>query len=296
MNQIVIITGLSGSGKSTALNAFEDLDYYAVDNLPIKLLDKFLELLLAGTSEIHKIAIVMDLRDHEFLNNYQQVFEQVQRQHPQIEILFLYANEDILIRRFSETRRKHPLSTKNVDEGIKKEIELLSSLKDIAINTLDTSSMNVHQLKKRITDQYGTPDSTQLQMRFVSFGYKYGLPKNCDLILDVRFLTNPHFVSNLRSKTGLDLDVQEYIKNDSRYSEFIKKTLSYLSFLIPHYATEGRKYLSIGIGCTGGRHRSVFIAETLADRLPRELSFPIRCQVEHQDISSTEERLAGLRH
>src|SRR5690606_15638556 len=124
---------------------------------------------------------------------------------------------------------------KNVDEGIKKEIELLSSLKDIATNTLDTSSMNVHQLKKRITDQYGTPDSTQLQMRFVSFGYKYGLPKNCDLILDVRFLTNPHFVSNLRSKTGLDLDVQEYIKNDSRYSEFIKKTLSYLSFLIPHY-------------------------------------------------------------
>lgn len=291
MNQLVIITGLSGSGKSSALNALEDLDFYAIDNLPIKLLDKFIELIYSGAQDFPKVALVMDLRDQEFLENFERLFLQAKSNLPNVDIVYLDADEEVLTRRFSETRRKHPLSPKDIPEGIKKEIHLLQKLKDLASVHLDTSKMDVHQLKKRIIEQFGSIEKSELQVKFLSFGFKHGSPKNCDLMIDVRFLSNPHFVSELRDQNGLDAPVQEYIQKDSRFDEFVAKTLDYLEFLLPQYALEGKRYLSVGIGCTGGQHRSVFLAERLAHQLASRSKLPISCSSEHQDLHRSEKRI-----
>ncbi len=284
LSKLVIISGLSGSGKSSALNAFEDLDFYAIDNLPIKLFEKFMELFLISNTEVSKVAIVMDLRDSAFVENYPIVFRKTLSSFKGVEILFLEASDEVLIRRFSETRRKHPLAPQNISEGIQKERKLLADLKDLATTIVDSSEMDVHSLKKRISKQYSSPGSHQMQIRFVSFGFKFGVPKNCDLIFDVRFLSNPHFVPELRNSTGLDKEVAKFISQDSRTNEFLKKTQEYLEYLIPHYASEGKSYLSIGIGCTGGKHRSVFLAETLGQALPEPLKALYPVTVEHQDL------------
>lgn len=283
LSKLVIISGLSGSGKSTALNAFEDLDYYAVDNLPIKLFEKFQEL-LESSSEFNKVAMVMDIRDREFVQNYPTIFRSALARARAIEILFLDASDEVLIRRFSETRRKHPLSNVGVAEGIAEERKQLGDLKGLATTLMDTSAMDVHALKKRIIDQFSSTGTQQMQIRVVSFGFKYGTPKNCDLILDVRFLSNPHFVSELRETTGLDKAVQDFILKDPRAKEFIDRTESYLQFLIPQYATEGKSYLTIGIGCTGGKHRSVFLAKTLGELLKARFGAQFPVSVEHQDL------------
>jgi UPF0042 nucleotide-binding protein len=283
MNKLVIISGLSGSGKSTALNAVEDLDFYAVDNLPIKLFEKFLELLETST-EFNKVALVMDIRDREFVQNYPTIFRTALAKLRGVEILFLDASDEVLIRRFSETRRKHPLSNVGIAEGIAEERKLLSDLKDLATTIIDTSAMDVHALKKRIIAQYSATGSQQMQIRLVSFGFKYGTPKNCDLILDVRFLSNPHFVAELRETTGLDKSVQDFILKDPRAKEFLERTQSYLEFLIPQYAAEGKTYLTIGLGCTGGKHRSVFMAKTLGDHLKSRFGTIFPLSVEHQDL------------
>lgn len=287
MNKIVIISGLSGSGKSTALNALEDLDFYAIDNLPIKLLEKFLELLSAGSPEINKIALGMDMRDQEFVKHYKNVFEIVLRTHPALEILFLDSNDESLQRRFSETRRKHPASKTNVAEGIQKERVALGELREMAHVVIDTSTMDVHQLKKRVTEQYSMAESGLLQVRLISFGFKYGLPKSSDLMLDVRFLNNPHFVTDLRGSSGLETSVQKFIQGDPRFSEFVDKTIDYFKFLIPQYRREGKRYLSIGIGCTGGKHRSVYVAELLAERLKLALEGEYSFSVDHQDLRNS---------
>lgn len=284
LNKLVIISGLSGSGKSSALNAFEDLDYYAIDNLPIKLFEKFSELFLSSSSEVSKIALVMDLRDTKFVEHYPVVFRQALATFKGSEIVFLEASDEALFRRFSETRRKHPLSPQNITEGIAKERELLRDLKDMATTVIDTSEMDVHSLKRRIEKQFGATGKSQMQIRFVSFGFKYGVPKNCDLILDVRFLSNPHFVPELRSFSGLDPKVQEYIQKDARTKEFLSRTTSYLEYLIPHYANEGKSYLSIGIGCTGGKHRSVYIAQALHEALSKPIKDAFSATLEHQDL------------
>jgi len=280
ISRLVIITGLSGSGKSSALNAMEDMDYYAVDNLPIKLLEKFLELITAGTGEIKDVAIVMDLRDQEFLSNYAEVFRNILHRYQNVEILFLESTNDALMRRFSETRRRHPLSSTNVLEGIEKERELLGELKEVSSWIVDTTDLNVHALKEKLSQRYEKSDTDKLQIRVVSFGFKFGAPKNCDLILDVRFLTNPHFVPDLKPYSGLDKNVQDYIEKDARSAEFIARTRDYLNFLIPNFMQEGKRYLGIGIGCTGGKHRSVYIAQ----KLGQELSKVYSCTVEHQDL------------
>jgi UPF0042 nucleotide-binding protein len=284
LNKLVIISGLSGSGKSTALNAIEDLDYYAIDNLPIKLFEKFSELLEGGGTEFSKIALVMDLRDSAFVENYPFVFRKVLKMFRGAEILFLDATDEVLTRRFSETRRKHPLSNVSILEGIAEERKLLGDLKDLATTIIDTSAMDVHALKKRIVEQFAAPGSQKMQIRLVSFGFKNGVPKNCDLLFDVRFLSNPHFVPELRSNTGLDKEVQEFISKDPRSEEFMARTTDYLKFLIPHYATEGKTYLSIGIGCTGGKHRSVFIAKEIYNRLKASLGSNHPLVLEHQDL------------
>ncbi len=283
MTKIVIITGLSGSGKSTALHALEDLDFYAIDNLPIKLLPKLVEL-VTSTEGKRGFALVMDLRDPEFATNFRSTFESALQTHPELEILVLESSDECLMRRFSETRRKHPASSQSVTEGIRKERELLHELKELSTAVIDTSEMDVHRLKQRVSEQFGGALSHKLQIRIVSFGYKYGNPKNCDLLLDVRFLKNPHFVPQLKANTGLDADVQQYIETDPRFEEFIEKTCSYLEFLIPQYYSEGKKYTGIGIGCTGGKHRSVFSAITLAARLRARLQSEYAISVEHQDV------------
>lgn len=286
MNKFVIITGLSGSGKSSALHALEDLDFYAVDNLPIKLLEQFVELISRSESEARGIALVMDLRDREFLSNFKEIFERVREKYSEIEILFLDSSDDTLLRRFSETRRKHPLSMTSVQEGISKERGLLQELKDLSTVVVDTSEMDVHSLKRRVSELFGSRSKQKLQIRIISFGFKYGVPKNCDILLDVRFLKNPHFVPELKASTGLDTGVQEFIDQDSRFQEFIQKTSDYLHFLIPHYRSEGKKYMALGIGCTGGRHRSVYSAVTLATRLRASLSGDYAISVDHQNIQS----------
>lgn len=283
MSQIVIITGLSGSGKSTALNALEDIDFYAVDNLPVKLLPKFVELIDSG-AETEKAALVMDLRDQSFLENYKESFETVLHMKSNIEVVFLDSTEETLIRRFSETRRKHPLSKDNVAEGIRQEKKALSDLKEMASLSIDTSEMDVHTLKKRVCEHFQNPAKTKLQVRLFSFGYKHGAPKNADILLDVRFLRNPHFSDELRSKTGNEESVQAYIEEDPRTAPFTEKTEAYLAYLIPQYLQEGKKYLSIGIGCTGGKHRSVYITERLAKMLGTRLQDQVSIRVDHEDI------------
>lgn len=284
LQTLVIVSGLSGSGKSSALNALEDLGYYAIDNLPIKLFDKLAELFVASSSEINKLAIVMDLRDSAFVENYPQVFRNIQVQHRNVEIVYLEASDEVLTRRFSETRRKHPLSSKDVTEGIRNEKKLLSDLKDLATTVIDTSSMDVHALKKRMASQFGQLGQQGMQIRLISFGFKYGTPKNCDLIFDVRFLSNPHFVADLRSHSGQDPEVADFIRKDSRTNVFLAKVEDLLSFVIPQYAQEGKSYLSVGFGCTGGKHRSVYIAEELQKRLQNQFQDQFPLQVEHQDL------------
>lgn len=283
LNKLVIISGLAGSGKSTALNAFEDLDYYAVDNLPIKLFEKFLELLETST-EFSKVAMVMDIRDKDFVQNYPTIFRNVLAKYRNVEILFLDASNEVVIRRFSETRRKHPLSTVGVAEGVAEERKLLSDLRDLATTVVDTSAMDVHELKRRIIEQYSATGSQQMKVQIVSFGFKYGTPKNCDLMLDVRFLSNPHFVAELRETTGLDKAVQDFILKDPRAEEFLDRTKDYLEFLIPQYASEGKSYLTIGIGCTGGKHRSVFLAKTLGEYLKTKFGSTFPVSIDHQDL------------
>lgn len=284
MTKLVIITGLSGSGKSSALNALEDLDFYCVDNLPIKLLEKFIELIEAGQSDVRKAALVMDLRDHQFVAESQDAFSKLKSLYHFIDIIFLDSSDEILLRRFSETRRKHPSSSESVQKGISTERKLLEPLKEMASEIIDTSAMDVHRLKKTIQKRFSNSETQPLSIRLFSFGYKHGIPKNCDLLFDVRFLSNPHFVSELRPKTGLDEDVQSYIRQDSRFAEFIEKTTDYLSFLIPQYRGEGKRYLSVGLGCTGGQHRSVFCAEEIRQRLQSQLGDQVELLVEHQDL------------
>ncbi|TVQ80775.1 MAG: RNase adapter RapZ [Bradymonadales bacterium] len=276
---------MSGSGKSTALNALEDLDYYCVDNLPIKLFEKFLELLSVGSSEISRAALVMDLRDQEFIRLYRESFERASAQfESSLEIVFLDSTDESLVRRFSETRRKHPASSKSVLEGVQLERNLLADLKEMATRVIDTSDMSVHRLKSEIGSIPKDRGLTELQINLISFGFKHGTPKNIDLMLDVRFLSNPHFVQELKQLTGLDSEVQDFLLRDPKTLEFLNRSLDYLSYLIPHYAAEGKKYVSIGIGCTGGQHRSVFISQRLNEELQGRLGEDFSFSIEHQDL------------
>lgn len=259
--RLVIISGQSGSGKSYAIRCFEDLGFFCVDNLPPQLLPKFVDLCTQSGSEIKKIALGIDVRERDFLADFISIFDRLKIEGYQIELLFLEARDEVLVSRFSETRRPHPLSrNRPILDGIRLERDRLSDLRKRADKTIDTSEFNVHKLKEVITKYYiSSSELKRLNIFLVSFGFKYGIPYEADLIFDVRFLINPNFIPDLRPLSGEDPEVEEYIMKDQETRNFINKLLRFLGYLIPLYEKDGRSYLTLGIGCTGGRHRSAAV-------------------------------------
>lgn len=270
--RIIIVTGMSGSGKSTALRALEDVGFFCVDNLPVVLLPKFLELQTDAASEITKVALVMDLRERYFLEKYAEIFAKLKEEGHRIEILFLDAGDELLLRRFRETRRAHPLCERGtVMEGIALEREKLSVLRAMADKIIDTSSFNVHQLKDVVQRHFMTsPAEKRLVINLMSFGYRYGLPSEADIVLDVRFLPNPYFIEELKHLDGKDKKIQEYVMGWEESRTFLRLLLNMMDFLIPLYEKEGKSSLNVALGCTGGKHRSVVMANRLAGHFTGE--------------------------
>ena len=281
--KLTIITGLSGSGKSTAISAFEDAGFYCVDNMPVALLPKFLELPIESNSEITGLAFVMDLREKSFLYRYSLVFDSLKKKGYQFKILFLEADEETLLKRYSQTRRHHPLSQdKSLLEGIRIEQEQLKELKITADKIIDTSRYTVHDLKSVINNiAQQNKNFAPMRINILSFGFKYGTPHDASLIMDVRFLANPYFVPELKDFNGKSREIKNYVLNNNEARRFLKKYLDLLDYLIPLYEKEGKAYLTIAVGCTGGRHRSVTIAETLFDHIKKPGS---QIMVTHRDI------------
>ncbi len=283
--RIVIITGLSGSGKSTASRALEDMDFFCVDNLPIALLPKFLELSSASTGEYSKIALVMDLREKEFLRTYQEIFSRLGAEGYQLEILFLEASDEVLVRRYSETRRAHPLADGlGLVEGIQKEREMLAPLRSMATLVMDTSTFNVHQLQLAIRELFAQrPPGRRMAVTFLSFGYSQGIPQEADLVMDVRFLPNPFFVEGLKDLPGSDPRIYDFLMRFEVSREWFERFEHFLAYLLPQYEREGKAYLTVAIGCTGGKHRSVAVAERMKAIFQGE--FPVR--VRHRDLKNS---------
>jgi UPF0042 nucleotide-binding protein len=283
--RIVIVTGLSGSGKSTAIKAFEDLGYFCVDNLPVLMLPDFLKLREESSEGLWHIALGMDIRERRFLESYSKIFSELRRRGANLEILFLEATDDVLQRRFSQTRRKHPLAGKgSVLEGIEAEREMLRDLKDMATRVVDTSSANVHDLKRMISRLYAlSPDQDALHVVVLSFGFKYGVPAEADIVMDVRFLPNPFFVEGLKDLDGRREEVIRFVLRDEQSQVFLDKFSTLLTDLLPRYRAEGKSYLTIAIGCTGGKHRSVVVAEKLAERLVEK---GYRAHLSHRDVEA----------
>ena len=283
--RIVIVTGLSGSGKSTAIKAFEDLGYFCVDNLPVLMLPDFLKLREESSEGLWHIALGMDIRERRFLESYSKIFSELRRRGANLEILFLEATDDVLQRRFSQTRRKHPLAGKgSVLEGIEAEREMLRDLKDMATRVVDTSSANVHDLKRMISRLYAlSPDQDALHVMVLSFGFKYGVPAEADIVMDVRFLPNPFFVEGLKDLDGRREEVIRFVLRDEQSQVFLDKFSTLLTDLVPRYRAEGKSYLTIAIGCTGGKHRSVVVAEKLAERLVEK---GYRAHLSHRDVEA----------
>jgi RNase adapter protein RapZ len=281
--KLIIITGLSGSGKSTAISAFEDAGFYCVDNMPVALLPKFLELPIKSNSEITGLAFVMDLREKSFLYRYSLVFDSLKKKGYRFKILFLEADEETLLKRYSQTRRHHPLSQdKSLLEGIRIEQEQLKELKITADKIIDTSRYTVHDLKSVINNiAQQNKNFAPMRINILSFGFKYGTPHDASLIMDVRFLVNPYFVPELKDFNGKSREIKNYVLNNNEARRFLKKYLDLLDYLIPLYEKEGKAYLTIAVGCTGGRHRSVTIAEALFDHIKKPGS---QIMVTHRDI------------
>ncbi len=266
---IFIITGLSGSGKSTAMAAFEDAGFYCIDNMPVDLLPKFLEMPIERDSEIAGIALVMDLRERAFLTRYGAVFDELKKKGYYFEILFLEAAEKVLVQRYSETRRQHPVSSgKSLLEDIRLEKSQLDDLRSAADLIINTSELNVHELKAKILDiAQKTRKTARMRISVVSFGFKYGIPYDADLIMDVRFLANPYFIPELKQLDGEAQAIKDFVLGHRETGEFLEKYCNLIDFLIPLYEREGKTYLTIAIGCTGGRHRSVAIARTIYEHI-----------------------------
>jgi UPF0042 nucleotide-binding protein len=266
---LVIITGLSGSGKSYVQSTLEDLGFYCCDNLPIELIEPFLEE-VASHQNANRVAIVVDVRTHDFANVFPRFYhERIQKTIPHTVLIFLEASDEVLARRYSETRRPHPLAHDvPVLEAIRRERAALTEVKSAANLVLDTSQFSVHELKAEVVKRFKLPSyEVAMLVTVITFGFKYNLPYNLDLLFDVRFLPNPHFIEELRPKTGLDPEVKAYLEAQPEYGTFYRKLRDFVEYLLPEYQKEMKSYLTIGVGCTGGKHRSVAIGQQLADDL-----------------------------
>lgn len=278
--ELVIITGMSGSGKASVLKAFEDLGYYCVDNLPVGLIPRFAEL-VGESAEISRTALVVDVREGSQLDELPSIVKSVKHMLP-TKMIFLEATDSVLLRRYSETRRPHPLGTNtSVRSGLSAERGHLRPIREIADLVIDTSQFNVHELRAYITQRFHKKQSGKnILVSCVSFGFKYGVPEDADLVFDVRFLPNPHFVPEFRPLTGRDPEVAKYIRSFPQTREFIRRISELLVYLLPHYIREGKSYLTISFGCTGGQHRSVMIAEDVTKLLKKA---GYRVKVAHRD-------------
>jgi UPF0042 nucleotide-binding protein len=285
--KLMIITGLSGAGKSETLKYFEDSGYYCIDNLPAQLILNLIDSFSDSTKKIDKIALAIDLRSGYFFDEIYKTLEKIKELGINYKILFLEASKSVLIKRFSLTRRKHPLvEDGNLDLGIEKEIEKMHNLREISDLIIDTTLLSPKELRITITDNLmsETEKKSQIQISILSFGYKYGIPQNVDIIMDVRFLPNPFYDENLKDLSGEDKEVLHYVLNREETKEFLMMFEKLLDFLIPNYIEEGKSYLGIGIGCTGGRHRSVVISERIYEYLKvRRYSVKLL----HRDISKS---------
>ncbi len=272
LQSLVIITGMSGSGKHTAFNAFEDLGYFCVDNLPTSLISRLIQMSVAAGGELQEVAIVIDVRLGEPLEGFEKLFGEIRKSHAHAKIIFVDASTEVLARRYGETRRLHPLAQDTtLLEGIRAERRRLASVRTLADLVIDTSDFSVHDLRDFIYQNFQRTDQEEvLNVSLVSFGFKNGIPHNSELVFDVRFLPNPYFVSALKEKTGNDPSVAQYMLKQPETGEILGRIYDMLEYLLPKYTREGKKYLTISIGCTGGRHRSVLVANELQKRLKKK--------------------------
>src|SRR5271156_1035081 len=280
-SELVILTGLSGSGKASALKAFEDLGYYSVDNLPLELLPRFADL-VRQSAEIDRAALVVDVREGQTLERFPAILQQIRRS-LSTTVIFLEASEAALLRRYSETRRPHPLGKSGmVRSALESERALLDPVRNVADITLDTSNFNVHELRAYLQTKFESESAGRnLLISSISFGYKNGVPLEADLVFDVRFLPNPHFIPEFRKLTGRHTKVAAYVRNFPQTQEFLDRVTEMLLFLLPHYIQEGKSYLTVAFGCTGGQHRSVAIAEEVKKRLDKH---GYRVKTAHRDM------------
>ena len=277
----MILTGLSGSGKSTVLKTFEDLGFYCVDNLPVDLIPTFSELHMHGSGEIERAALLVDAREGEQLKRLPALYRKLRRDHP-AQLVFIEASDEALLRRFSETRRPHPLGHhRPIREGLRRERALMAPIRKLADLVIDTTKFNVHELRQFVIERFQSPGRRPLMVSLVSFGYRYGIPADADLVFDVRFLPNPHFVRQLRRYSGTHPRVARYIRSFRQTGEFLRRIEGLLAYLIPHYIREGKSYLTIAFGCTGGRHRSVALAKAVCRGLERR---GYTTKVVHRDV------------
>jgi len=275
----IIVSGLSGSGKTTAIRALEDSGYYCVDNVPVALIDQVIQLCERGS--ITKVALVIDVREGQFLKEYEEAIGRLKHSGYVLETLFLWCRDDVLIRRFKETRRKHPLQEdQSIRHGIQREREALSGIRATATHIVDTSDLTVHSLRETIQETYQGTKVAPFQLRLLSFGFKYGLPLDADYVFDVRFLPNPYFNETLRPMTGMDSAVQQFLLEQVDTEPLLSKLEDMLKFVLPKAEREGKVHVIVGIGCTGGHHRSVMVVESLKERL--ETSYRIR--IHHRDV------------
>ena len=280
--EIVVITGLSGSGKSHVLRALEDLGWFCVDNLPTALIPRFVEL-VGGSDQLRRSAVVADVREPDFLSRFPAAYRQVKAQGGvRASLVFLEADEKVLLRRFSETRRPHPMAENEpVVDAVRDEREALRPIRKVADFIVDTSAFTVHELRDYVREHYGRAEGARTVVSVVSFGFKYGLPAEADLVFDARFLPNPNFVPRLKRLTGNQLPVVRYMRAQPELGAFLRRLLGFLAFVVPRYVREGKSYLTIAIGCTGGRHRSVMIANVVRDAL---VAKGYAAKVRHRDL------------
>ena len=267
--ELVVVTGISGAGKASALKAFEDLGFHSVDNLPLELMEEFADL-VSKSSDVERAAVVVDVREGTTLDRLPDILKSV-RKLLRTRVIFLDAQDAVLVRRFSETRRPHPLGkSETVWRSVTEERQLLEPIRNLADTLIDTSNFNVHELRANILERYGhEDDSARMLVTCVSFGFKNGVPLDADMVFDVRFLPNPHFVPEFRRKTGLDPKVAAYVRKFPQTREFMRRVTDLMLYLLPNYVKEGKSYLTVAFGCTGGQHRSVMLAEEMAAKLKR---------------------------